>query len=68
MHRSLASVAALDPVVGPTADLPLVGIAELGHRGTIGAQTIGGDLVRRSIELQALVHGPKSLFSCALFS
>lgn len=44
-HRSLSSperqVTVLDPVVGPAADLLLFAIAELVHRGTVGAQAVG---------------------------
>ena len=59
-HRPLSSserqVAVLDPIVGPAADLLLVGIAELIHRGAVGSKTVGGDLLRRSGALQRLLH------------
>ena len=39
----------LDPVVGPASDLLPVGIAELGHRGLVGAQAIGGDWTQHDV-------------------
>ena len=46
-HRPLSSserqVAVLDPVVGPAADLLLLGIAELVHCRAVRAQAIGGN-------------------------
>lgn len=36
-------VAVLRPIVGVAADLLLVGIPEVGHRSSVGAQAIGGD-------------------------
>ncbi len=44
-HRSFSSpeglVQVLHPVVGPAADLLFVGVANLLHGHTVGAQTVG---------------------------
>lgn len=45
-----------NPVVDPAADLLLVGIAELAHRGTIGFEAIGNDGRRRAVALERLPH------------
>ena len=54
-HRSLSSsereVAILDPVVGPASGLLLRGIAQLVHRGAVGAQAVRGDLLGRAVAL-----------------
>ena len=68
-HRALASserqVAVLDPVVGPAADLLLLGVAQLVHCRTVGSQTVGGDLLGRTVALKRLLHEGQSGFLVA---
>lgn len=56
-HGALASsereVAVLDPLVGPAADLLLVGITQFAHHRTVGSLSIGGDLLRRAVAERA---------------
>jgi len=49
-------MAVLDTVVGPTADLLLIGIAERIHRRAVRAQPVGGDRLGLAVTLQCLLH------------
>jgi hypothetical protein len=47
-------VAVLDPVVGPATHLLTITAAQLIHRRAVAAQTVGGDLIWRTMTLKRL--------------
>ena len=49
-------MAVLYPVVGMPTYFLLIGIAELGHRRTVGLQSVGDDRRWRAVALQRFLH------------